>query len=79
MYTQNASLASARHASRRHAGFTLVELMITVVILAIVVSIAMPSYSVQVRKSRRTEARTALLDLAGRLPQQDTSFGVLRM
>lgn len=51
---------------RRHAGFTLIELMITVVILAILVSIAVPSYTAQVRKSRRTDARNAILDIAAR-------------
>jgi type IV pilus assembly protein PilE len=50
----------------RSAGFTLIELMITIVIAAILLSIAIPSYTSQVRKSRRTEARTALLDLAAR-------------
>jgi type IV pilus assembly protein PilE len=52
--------------SRRIGGFTLVELMITVVILAIIVAIAMPAYTQQMHKSRRTDARNALLDLAGR-------------
>jgi type IV pilus assembly protein PilE len=47
-------------------GFTLVELMIVVVIVAILASIAIPAYNSQIRKSRRTEAKTALLDLAGR-------------
>jgi len=48
------------------AGFTLVELMIVVVIASILLAIAVPSYMTQVRESRRTEAKTALLDLAGR-------------
>jgi type IV pilus assembly protein PilE len=52
--------------SRRIGGFTLVELMITVVILAIIVGIAVPAYTQQMHKSRRTEARNTLLDLAGR-------------
>jgi type IV pilus assembly protein PilE len=47
-------------------GFTLVELMVVVAIAAILVSIATAGYQSQVRKSRRTEARTALLDLAAR-------------
>ncbi len=50
----------------RLAGFTLVELMIVVAIATILFAIAVPSYMSQVRQSRRTEAKTALLDLAGR-------------
>jgi type IV pilus assembly protein PilE len=52
--------------SRRVGGFTLIELMITVVVLAIIVGIAMPAYTQQMRKARRTDARNALLDIAGR-------------
>ncbi|HME38303.1 MAG TPA: type IV pilin protein [Steroidobacteraceae bacterium] len=52
---------------KRHAmGFTLIELMVTVAILAILTTIAVTSYSSSVLKSRRTEAKSALLDLAGR-------------
>lgn len=47
-------------------GFTLVELMVTVAIVAILATIAATSYTSQVQKSRRTDARSALLDLAGR-------------
>ena len=50
----------------RYRGFTLIELMIVVVIATILLGIAVPSYMSQVRKSRRTEAKTALLDMAGR-------------
>jgi type IV pilus assembly protein PilE len=57
-----------RIASRnaKPAGFTLIELMVTLVIAALLLSISIPSYINQVRKSRRTEAKTALLDLAAR-------------
>jgi type IV pilus assembly protein PilE len=48
------------------AGFTLVELMTVVVIGTILVALAIPAYTSQVQKSRRTDARTAVLDLAGR-------------
>jgi type IV pilus assembly protein PilE len=48
------------------AGFTLVELMIVIVIATILLAVAIPSYTSQIRKSRRTEAKTALLDLASR-------------
>jgi type IV pilus assembly protein PilE len=47
-------------------GFTLVELMITVVVASILVAIAVPTYTNQVQKARRTDAKSALLDLAGR-------------
>ncbi len=48
------------------AGFTLIELMVAMVILGVLVGVAVPAYTSQTRKSRRTEARTALLDIAGR-------------
>jgi type IV pilus assembly protein PilE len=50
----------------RNAGFSLIELMVTVLVVAILASIAVPTYTAQTRKSRRTEARSAILDLAGR-------------
>jgi type IV pilus assembly protein PilE len=58
----------AFNSMRAHAmaGFTLIELMIVVLIVAMLAAIAFPSYTAQVRKSRRSEAKSALLDLAGR-------------
>lgn len=53
-------------AAQRSRGFTLVELMVVVVIASILLAVAVPSYQVYVRQSRRTEAKTAVLDLAGR-------------
>jgi type IV pilus assembly protein PilE len=52
--------------ANRSSGFSLIELMVVVAIAAILVSVAAASYQSQVQKSRRTEARTALLDLATR-------------
>jgi type IV pilus assembly protein PilE len=52
--------------NRRVRGFTLVELMVVVVIAAILLAVASPLYLSQIRQSRRTDARTAILDLAGR-------------
>jgi len=43
-------------ATRKSGGFTLIELMVTVAIVGILASIAYPSYTSQVRKSRRAEA-----------------------
>lgn len=51
--------------ARAH-GFTLIELMIAMVIFALLAAISIPTYNAQVRKGRRTEAKTAVLDLAGR-------------
>jgi type IV pilus assembly protein PilE len=48
------------------AGYTLIELMVTIVIAATLVTIAVSSYATSVRQSRRTDARTAALDLASR-------------
>ena len=50
-----------KHTSR---GVTLIELMIVVVVVAILASIAVPSYRQFVLRSHRTEARSALLNVA---------------
>jgi type IV pilus assembly protein PilE len=50
----------------RLRGFTLVELMIVVVIASILLGIAVPSYMSSIRKTRRSEAKTAIMELAGR-------------
>lgn len=51
-----------RPASRNNGtGFTLIEVMIVVAIIAILAAVAYPSYQEQVRKSRRGEAKAALL------------------
>lgn len=45
-------------------GFTLLELMITVTIAAILASVAVPSYLSHVRDGRRSEAKRALMEAA---------------
>ena len=48
-------------------GFTLIELMIVIAVLALLVGIGYPSYQDQVRKSRRAEGMGELLELAERM------------
>jgi len=45
---------------RAERGFTLVELMITMVVLSILVAVALPSYTAQAEKSRRADATSTL-------------------
>jgi type IV pilus assembly protein PilE len=51
---------------RANRGFTLLELMIVVGVIAILAAIAYPSYVDQVRKGRRSEAKQVLSDYATR-------------
>ena len=54
---------------RRMSGFTLIELMITVVIVAIITAIAYPSYVDHVRRATRSQGQQYLMDLAQRQEQ----------
>jgi type IV pilus assembly protein PilE len=53
----------------RTRGFTLLELMLVVVVIAILATVAVPTYSEFVQRSRRSDAREALSDLAARQEQ----------
>lgn len=56
----------------REFGFTLMELMITVAVVALLAAVAYPTYQNSVLKSRRTEAKAALTDVAQRLERYYT-------
>jgi type IV pilus assembly protein PilE len=49
---------------RTQKGFTLIELVVAMVIAAILAALAIPAYSSYVRKAHRTDAKSALLDMA---------------
>jgi len=49
--------------ARRHRGFTLIEAMIVVVVLAIIASVAYPSYTRYVVRAHREAAKSELLQL----------------
>jgi type IV pilus assembly protein PilE len=62
-------LPMALNARARKRGFTLIELMITVAVVAILAAIAFPSYATFMKKSRRGDAEATLMDIAQREQQ----------
>lgn len=49
---------------RRHQGFTLIDLLITLAIVALLAMVALPAYQSQVQKTRRSDAQVALMNTA---------------
>ncbi|QOF77143.1 type IV pilin protein [Variovorax sp. 38R] len=55
--------------ARTSGGFTLIEVMITVAIVAILASIALPSYQQYVIRAKRSAAQAQMMDIANRQQQ----------
>lgn len=53
----------------RGAGFTLLELLITMVIIGVLTAIALPAYRGHLLKGKRTAAQTQMMDIANREEQ----------
>jgi len=54
---------------KKMKGFTLIELMIVIVIVAVLLTVALPSYQQQVRKTRRSLGRSELVQVMARQEQ----------
>ena len=59
----------------QHRGFTLIEVMLVVAIVAVLSAIALPSYQEYIRRGHRAEARAALLQAAQWLERAATATG----
>ncbi|MFW5329266.1 type IV pilin protein [Hydrogenophaga sp. ZJX-1] len=60
---------------RRHKGFTLIELMIVVAVVAILSAIAIPSYDAYIRRTHRANAKSALMQVAQWMERAATAQG----
>ncbi|WP_051940275.1 type IV pilin protein [Stenoxybacter acetivorans] len=67
---------------KKISGFTLIELMVTIVVLAILTAIAYPSYQEYARRTRLSQARSALLEnsqvMERTYAQHSTFKGILK-
>jgi len=63
---------------RKETGFSLIELMIALVIIAILATVAFPSYQAQVSKTRRGDCEAGLLSLSNAMERDYSLNGSYR-
>lgn len=57
------------------SGFTLIELVVAMVVIAVLAGIAIPNYTSYVNRSKRAAAKAVLVDSANQLERNYTTFG----
>ncbi len=66
----------------KKSGFTLVELMIVIAIMAILAALALPNFQNSIRKARHSDAQSDLMEFAGnaeRVFTQSSSYASLSL